>query len=154
MARTLVIVPCGGQKIWDREPGRGDTAASEVYTSGFFRINRLYAERFGDAWVILSAKYGFVRPSDPIPGPYNVTFKRKASGPVSVAVLRDQVRDLGLDSYEPVLCLGGLDYRRMVEDAFRSFGVEVMAPFAGTKGMGYMQQATKRAVTVGNPYPD
>lgn len=111
MKGTLVIVPCGGQKIWDREPGRGATAACEVYTSGFFRINRAYAERFGDAWVILSAKYGFVRPSDPIPGPYNVTFKRKASGPVSVEVLRKQIRDLGLDRYETVISLGRLPAR-------------------------------------------
>lgn len=153
MAGTLVIVPCGGQKIWDRESGRG-AMACDVYTSGFFRINRAYAERFGKVWVILSAKYGFVRPTDPIPGPYNVTFKRKASGPVSVEVLWTQIRDLGLDRYETVVSLGGTDYRQMVQEAFAPFGVEVVAPFAGSKGMGYMQQATKRAVEQGQLYPD
>ena len=62
----------------------GPVPASEVYTSRFFKLHRAYAERFGDQWVILSAMYGFVRPDFLIPGPYNVTFKRKASGPLDV----------------------------------------------------------------------
>jgi hypothetical protein len=55
----LVIVPCGRSKIWDREPDRGSVAAAEAYTGTPFRLNRQYAERFGDAWVVLSAKDGF-----------------------------------------------------------------------------------------------
>jgi len=39
-------------------------------------VNREYAEHFGDRWVILSAKYGFLNPEDTIEGTYNVTFKR------------------------------------------------------------------------------
>ena len=39
----------------------------------FFTTNRAYAEKFGSRWVILSAKYGFIRPDFQIPGPYNVS---------------------------------------------------------------------------------
>jgi hypothetical protein len=42
-----------------------------------FKVNREYAQRFGDSWVALSAKYGFLWLDDPISGPYNVTFKRR-----------------------------------------------------------------------------
>ena len=48
----------------------------------FFTTNRAYAEKFGSRWVILSAKYGFIRPDFQIPGPYNVSFKDPATKPV------------------------------------------------------------------------
>lgn len=152
MQGILVIVPCGKEKIWDREPGRGPTAACEAYTSGFFRTNRAYAERFGDASVVLSAKYGFVRPFDLLPGTYNVTFNRKASGLATVEMLREQIRELALDGYGTIVCLGGTQYRRVVEEAFAPFGTKIVAPFAGLK-IGAMQGATKRAVTTGEPFP-
>ena len=50
-----------------------------------------------DRWVILSAKYGFIDPDFLIPGPYNVTFKRRATGPIDAETLRTQVRAAGLD---------------------------------------------------------
>ncbi len=65
----LVIVPCGCSKIWDRDPKRGPVAAAEAYTGTPFRLNRQYAECFGDAWVVLSAKYGFIAPEFSIPEP-------------------------------------------------------------------------------------
>ncbi|HUG14566.1 MAG TPA: hypothetical protein VMM78_06045, partial [Thermomicrobiales bacterium] len=72
---TLVVVPCGSAKVWDRYPNAGPTAAQDVYTGSPFVLNRHYAEQFGDSWVILSAKYGFVAPQFVIREPYNVTFK-------------------------------------------------------------------------------
>lgn len=47
-APVLVVVPCGRSKIWDRNPDLGSIAA-EAYTGTPFRLNRQYAERFGDA---------------------------------------------------------------------------------------------------------
>ncbi len=153
MGKTLVIVPCGKEKIWDGEPGRGATPAREAYTSAFFRTNRGYAEHFGEAWMVLSAKYGFVRPFDLLPETYDVTFNRKGPGLVSGERLREQVRELGLDGYGTVVCLGGAGYRRAAGEAFAPFGIEIVAPFAGLK-IGAMQGATKRAVTTGEPFPD
>lgn len=77
MTGVLVIVPCGQKKIWDCHANTGQTAARDAYTGAPFRINRAYAEVFSNAWIILSAKYGFIEPGFGISGPYNITLKKK-----------------------------------------------------------------------------
>ena len=96
MNGLLVIVPCGQSKIWDREPGRGPAPARDAYTGAPFKVNRQYAEKFGSRWLVLSAKFGFISPDFLIAGPYNVTFKKKATGPVSLRELRQQVKEIAL----------------------------------------------------------
>ncbi len=68
----LVIVPYGRAKVWDRHSDAGSTAAA-ANTGAPFTVNRRYAEQTGGDWGILSAKYGFLRATDLIPGPYEVT---------------------------------------------------------------------------------
>ena len=80
MKGLLVIVPCGQRKIWDSQPNHGPAEACEAYTGAYFTVNKHYAKHFGEAWVILSAKYGLVPPTFRIPGPYNVTFKKNPRG--------------------------------------------------------------------------
>jgi hypothetical protein len=94
--RVLVAVPCGRSKIWDREPHHSSVTAAEAYTGTPFRLNRQYAERFGDAWVVLSAKYGFIAPTFIIPEPYEVSFKYPATDPIPFDRLR-QRRNTGDD---------------------------------------------------------
>ncbi|MGM9322247.1 DUF6884 domain-containing protein [Deinococcus aquaticus] len=144
--RILVVVPCGAKKIWADQPALGAVQASGAYTGVPFRINRAYAEAVGDAWVILSAKYGFLWPEDTIPGPYEVTFKRKKSGPVEVTALLQQVPHLGLDTFGKVIGLGGLEYRAAVAQAFEVIS-SVTFPFAGL-ALGYSLQATKAATRI------
>jgi hypothetical protein len=60
-------------------PGRRSHASERRLHRAPFTVNRQYAEASGGDWVILSAKYGFLRPTDVIPGPYEVTFKRRRS---------------------------------------------------------------------------
>lgn len=61
-ARTLIIVPCGLAKIWDRYPETGSALARFAYTGAPFKVNCEYADHFAIRWVILSAKYGFLDP--------------------------------------------------------------------------------------------
>jgi hypothetical protein len=75
----LVIVPCGFKKIWDRYPDAGPTAAEDAYVGPPFKVNRKFAERAGGDWVVLSAKYGFLRPTDLVPGSYNPTLTSASS---------------------------------------------------------------------------
>lgn len=147
--QVLVVVPCGRAKIWDHQPDVGATPAEEAYTGTPFRLNRRYAEHFGDAWVILSAKYGFIAPDFVIPGPYEVTFKHPATNPVSIERLREQVRDLGLDNSSIVVGLGGKEYREAIKKAFAGTPVRLAFPFAGLP-IGRSMQATKQALTSGN----
>ncbi len=142
---TLVTVPCGSSKIWDKFPSTGPTIAKNAYTGSPFKLNRQYAECFGDRWVILSAKYGFISPESALPGPYEVTFKRKSSGPVAFDVLKRQVVELGLDKFAIVVGLGGKECREAISAAFEGSKVELTFPLAGLP-IGNAMQATKREI--------
>ncbi len=148
MTKTLVVVPCGQGKIWDKYPKLGAVAARDAYTGAPFKVNREYAERFGDRWVILSAKYGFVSPDFSISGSYNVTFKRRATGPITSGELRKQVEELGLGKYERVIGLGGKEYREMICAAFEDTPSRLCFPFAGLP-IGKAMGAAKAAVGQG-----
>jgi hypothetical protein len=150
---TLVIVPCGQGKMWDRYSNAGPLAARDAYTGALFKVNREYAENFGDQWAILSAKYGFISPDFVIPGPYEVTFKRKQTHPIPVAALREQVRDGSLGKFELVIGLGGKEYVSVIREAFAGWPVRLVFPFAGL-AIGKMMQATRRAIQSGMPCPE
>jgi len=97
MPDILVIVPCGKSKIWDKQSDRGPTAARGAYTGTPFKLNCRYAECFGDAWVVLSAKYGLIKPEFEISGPYEVAFTKPRTCPIATESLQQQVEDLGLN---------------------------------------------------------
>ncbi len=146
--KVLIIVPCGLSKIWDKNPNAGPTFAKDAYKGSPFKLNRQYAERFGTKWIILSAKYGFILPDYEIPGPYEVTFNRKSSNPVSREVLCTQVKDQGLELFPIIVGLGGKEYRLAIADAFQGLSVELNFPFAGLP-IGKAMQATKKACEFG-----
>ena len=100
-----MIIPCGQRKVWDREPNLGSVAARDAYIGSPFKVNREFAERFADHWLILSAKYGLIAPDFALPGSYNVTFKRPATGPISVAEVRVQAEALGSEAYSRIIGL-------------------------------------------------
>ncbi len=148
---TLVIVPCGRSKIWDKNPAAGPTKAMDAYTGSPFKVNRAYAEIAGERWVILSAKYGYIAPDSTLAGPYNVTFKRKSTGPVDILSLQRQIEELGLQRFDRIIGLGGVEYRRAIEASFEPFGVRTQFPFAGLP-VGRAMQVIKNALaTDGNP---
>jgi hypothetical protein len=151
MRRALVIVACGKSKIWDRDPRRGATCAEDAYIGPPFRVNRLYAERCGDRWVILSAKYGFVPPDFLIPGPYNVTFSDESTHPIGVSALRDQIGQQGLDQYETIIGLGSREYASIIRAAFAP--AQPTCPIAGLP-LGKAMQAVRKMMESGLPFAD
>ncbi len=149
----LIIVPCGQKKIWDKLPDAGPTRAKDAYTGSPFTVNRKYAELFGKAWVILSAKFGFIEPDFEIPQPYNVTFKRKATNPVSADELQQQVMVQRLDRFANVIGLGGKEYRQAIKAAFHGTSVTLHFPFAGL-AIGKAMQAINGAIAANDPHLD
>lgn len=143
-AGLLVVVPCGKAKIWAREPQAGPVAAARAYTGPPFLAHRAYAEAAGGDWVVLSAKWGFLRPDDEVPGPYDVTFNDRRTRPIDLLALRQQVRPRGLDGYADVVGLGGEEYRAAVRVAFGLTGARITFPFAGLP-LGRMVQAVRAA---------
>ena len=149
--RTLVVVPCGKRKIWDKYPTAGPTKAEDVYKGPPFKVNREYAEKYGDRWVILSAKYGFIDPSFIISENYDVTFKDPSTKPISVRALKEQIKQKALDGFDVVVVLGGKDYADVVCNAFGGLKVRVKAPVAGLQ-LGYAMGAVRKAIDEGCPF--
>ncbi|MFB3915761.1 MAG: DUF6884 domain-containing protein [Terriglobales bacterium] len=112
----LVIVSCGSQKIWNRYPTCGPTAARDAYTSSVFKTSRRYAEMFAKRWLILSAKYGFIEPSFVIPENYNRSFYDPNA--ISDSELNAQVESLRLSGFNSVGVLGSDAYWNRVVRAF------------------------------------
>jgi hypothetical protein len=150
MDGMLVIVPCGQSKIWDKKPSAGPTPARDAYTGSLFKANRRYAEQFAERWVILSAKYGFILPNFKIPGPYNVTFKKKATNPVQQDELLTQAKRLRLNRFKVVVGLGGVEYRTRIKDVFGDTAAELRFPFEGLNIFELMR-AIKQAVESDDP---
>jgi len=142
MGNTLVIVPCGKSKIWDRKPDIGPVQASDAYIGGPFKLNCQYAKLFGDRWLILSAKYGFVEPEFSIPRPYDISFKRKSSKPISN---QEQAEKMALTKYSTIIGLGGKEYRDALLATFDGCTTRLVFPFTGLS-IGKSMQAVKRAI--------
>ncbi len=147
----LVVVPCGKRKIWDRSPAIGPVHARDAYIGAPFKVNRKYAKRFAERWVILSAKYGFIDPDFVIPGNYNVTFKDPRTNPVSISRLVEQIREKGLYGYDKVVVLGGRDYVDVVRRAFSKFKVKVIAPTLGLP-LGKAMAKVREAIENDSPF--
>jgi len=144
----LVVVPCGSRKIWEQHPEAGPVPAALAYIGPLFKLNKEFAERHGDRWVILSAKYGFIDPDFVIPENYNVTFKNPATGPIDAAPLKEQVKEKGLDAYTRVIALGGRDYVSRVRVAFAGTKAEILAPTEGLP-IGKMMQKMRELIVRG-----
>lgn len=145
---TLVIVPCGSQKIWSKEPWKGPTVAILVYTGLPFKINSRYARYVGNRWVILSAKYGYIDPYFYIPQNYNVSFNKPTEETVSVEVLSRQIKEMKLLNYCKIIGLGGKEYMDRIKRSFQKFRREVEFPFAGLtigRSLSAVKNATDQA---------
>ena len=148
---TLVVVSCGKAKIWDLNPAAGPTEARKAYVGGPFRVNKEYAERFADRWVILSAKYGFIDPDFVIPENYDVTFKDPDTNPISIDQLRKQVREKGLYKFDKVIVLGGRIYFEICKRAFEGFEANVCAPTLGLP-LGKAIRKVREAIRHNRPF--
>jgi hypothetical protein len=130
-------VPCGLSKIWKKDPAYGPERAENAYTGAPFIVNKKFAKKFSDKWLILSAKYGFLEPSFKIED-YNVTFKKPSTNPISITRLKKQAYAQGITDYDIVIALGGEDYSSKVKEVFVK-GSRVFAPATGLPigiGMG------------------
>ncbi|UCZ54974.1 hypothetical protein LGQ02_09730 [Bacillus shivajii] len=143
----LCIIPCGAKKVWDKEPDAAPTKAKDVYIGTFSRACQRYAIEFIGDWVILSAKHGFLHPTDTVEHNYDVSFTSKSSEIISIDQLKEQMGDKGLNDYDEVIVLGGKKYRRVVEKLFPN--EKLTYPLNGCKGIGFMLQKLNRSIKNG-----
>ncbi|NVM55000.1 MAG: hypothetical protein HWN66_14945 [Candidatus Helarchaeota archaeon] len=130
--KNLVIVQCGQRKIWSKDPNVGPVKAKDAYISNYFHFNKTYAKRFGDRWILLSAKYGFIDPEKEIED-YNVSFKNGSSGAISDRNLKNQVESKKLRNYNFITILGGeVDYQKIIK-AFTDIPCVIKSPLRRLK---------------------
>jgi hypothetical protein len=122
--------------------------AKDVYIGPFAKKCQEYAQCFyPDRWYILSAKYGFLEPMEIVPGPYNVSFNDRKSGPITIDALVRQSNARLVTVSDEIVVLGGKSYVAMIELAFSS--KLIRAPLKGASGIGVMMGWMKRAIEQG-----
>ena len=127
MNRRLVVylVSCVGQKRSVPAPAR------DLYTSSWFQKARTYADRTGQPWFVLCAKYGLVHPCDVI-APYDLTLNTMSVGDRrqwAGKVLTQMESHLG--DAKSIVLLAGRRYREFLEPSLRSRGLIVSVPMEG-----------------------
>jgi hypothetical protein len=141
----LCIVPCGKKKIWDEIPNAGPTKAKNVYIGPFAKKCREYAENFyPNNWIIISAKYGLLKPDDIVPGQYDVSFNNKKSITISIEELKNQANEKNLVKYDKIIVLGGKNYIDVINKIFSQN--TIYNPLSGCKGIGYMMGKLKNSI--------
>ncbi|HFQ5534661.1 TPA: DUF6884 domain-containing protein [Listeria monocytogenes] len=149
---NLIIIASGKPKIWDKSPDIGPVKASEVYAGTFHRLSRAYAEQFANEYLILSPKYGFLRPDDIISKTYDVRFTMKGTSADTIQLeeLKEQWQKLQINPTEPIPMLGGKKFRGLltsITDGKQVFNF----PLDGASGIGVMQRNLKQAIETGIP---
>ena len=125
--RNIYLLSCVRQKR------SAPTHARDLYTSPWFCKARTYADRTGQPWFVLSAKYGLVHPGEML-APYDLTLntmlvadrRRWASGALTQL-------EPHLDIIRVVTFLAGRRYREFLEPSLRSRGLVVSIPMEGLR---------------------
>jgi hypothetical protein len=148
--KTICIVPCGKEKIWKKYPEAGPTPAKEVYTGTFANICQKYARKFyGESYLILSAKYGFLFPFDIVPGDYNVTFTKLSTHPITIPELIRIARDKQLFQFECFVIIAGRVYSEIATQVFLEKIIE--KPLASCHDMFEMIKLMNKAILTNQP---
>jgi hypothetical protein len=124
---TIVLVSCSRRK------NSFACAAKDLYCSLLFRLSRQYAEREGDHWYILSAKYGLLYPEWTI-APYDKTLAGMSSGERDAWTIRVR-RQLELCELpirqSTFVFLTGVLYQKGIDSWLEGQGALVRKPLAG-----------------------
>lgn len=142
--RSLGIIPCSKEKIWDQNPQLQGVLAKDAYRSAFHRYARLYAEKHCDAHIIFSAKYGLIEPDAIIEGPYDVTFSRPEDPCISEEELRRQAQQYAC--YEAIVIICPMAYARILELAFAQSSAQLLYPLRNVGGFGHMHRFLKERI--------
>ena len=127
MATRIALVSCVKQKRDSAAPAR------DLYLSQLFRGLRHYAETQADAWYILSAEHGVLRPEQVV-GPYERTLNTmpKRERLAWAERVQQQLLEL-LPADAEVILLAGLRYREEIEPFLRKRGFPVSVPLEGLR---------------------
>jgi len=157
-----VVIPCGKSKIWGKprrlaqlsdavvvgEGAQAQVQARFAYTSSLFSLYLKFAEKFGGAFRILSAKYGLLEGRALI-ADYDASFSRLCGLAISQGELTSQARLIDWSMYSKILILGGKAYRqRAIQMLPQEHHARAVCPF---EGLGLFQLQRALADSLSNP---
>lgn len=137
-AKRIVIISCGKSK------NRGtDCKAKDAYNGQSFLLKRKYAELSGHTWLILSAKYGLLKPEDKINPNYDMTISTRGDIQQLASMLITQIpKYLDFSVADEIIFLGPKAYVESLEQALsRKTSARIIHL---TKGLG--QGKTKKKI--------
>ncbi len=133
--KTLVILACSQKK------GQKPVAARDLYLGSLFKLGRKFAEVHRFDYVIISAKYGLLRPEQVI-APYD----QRIANMNDVRRMREMVlpglKEI-LQRYEKVVVIGGNLYRKVLEP-IKSPKFEIITD---SRGIGGILQRLKQRIS-------
>jgi len=126
---VLVIVSCTKKKIWDVDPNAPEyVAAKDAYVGALFKKGVEYATRNGYPYLIISAKYGLLRPTDKIRN-YDVKIGDKDS--ITAETIREQAEKLGITKYQKIIVLVSTKYCEILREALKNTNITIETPLEG-----------------------
>ncbi len=132
--KTLVILACSQKK------GPKPVAARDLYLGSLFKLGRKFAEVHHYDYVIISAKYGLLRPEQVI-APYD----QRIANVGDVRRIRELVlpplREM-LSHYEKIIVIAGNLYRKVLEPLISAKFEEI----SDSRGIGGILQQLKRRI--------
>jgi len=125
------------------------TAARDLYTSPLFLALRAYAITHADAWYVLSAEHGLLRP-DQVVAPYERTLNGmpKCDRLAWAGRVKSQLVQV-LPTGAEVVLLAGARYREGLEPLLRAAGFSVTVPLEGLS-IGKQLQKLKQSLATGS----
>jgi len=128
----IVIISCGKSK--NNGP---DCFAKDAYNGQSFLLKRKYAELSGYPWLILSAKYGLLKPEQKIDPNYDQTISTKSDIQQLAQKLVKQIPDyLEYSIADEVIFLGPRSYVDALEKAFEGKQKSMIVHITKSLGQG------------------
>jgi N-glycosylase/DNA lyase len=151
---VLHIIECSKRKVWDMAaPTPRFVPARQAYLGDAIRSWLADPRASTERWLILSARYGFIDPDQPVEN-YDVTFKLPSTGPIPDDALAAQVRyqvrwadAVPIRQFSTVVVHGHRDYFDRVRAAFGPVGAHVVGDG------GQVESADNDAASIRPPTP-
>lgn len=125
--RRIALVSCVKSKR------SSAAAAQDLYVSSLFQGLRRFAQSNADAWYILSAEHGLLRP-DELVSPYEKTLNKMLKAERLAWAQKVERQLLGvLPAGAEIILLAGARYRENIEPFLRGHGFAVSVPLEGFK---------------------
>ena len=118
--KKLVILACSKTKIWEKEnlPKNKKIKAKDAYQGKVFLYGKRYAENHNFLYLILSAKYGILKPNKLI-SDYDKKLKNKSEANEIKSKFQKTLKEI-FNKYDEIFLIGGDKYYRYVFDNFNN----------------------------------